>query len=218
MEKPIERRIAREAKKMTRYEIIIKATAGKLTWTQAADVLGISPRHMRRLRVEYQEYGIDALEDNRSGRPRRKRIREKTVRMICRLKEDVYSDFSIQHFYEKLTEVHGVEVSYSWTKHILQEAGIVKRARGRGKYFRKRECRPMRGMLLHIDGSTHEWIPNLPMWDLVADLLAPLSECVKCLEPVYLDSVSGGRPSHPIYIEPDLKPHKSGVLCRDPQF
>ena len=68
MEKPIEKWIARKAKQMTRYEIFLKTTAGKLTWTQAAEVLGVSPRHMRRLRAEYQEYGIDAFYDYRGGK------------------------------------------------------------------------------------------------------------------------------------------------------
>ena len=62
MKKLDTKKVAREAKKMTRNEIMVKATAGKLTWTQAADVLGITPRHMRRLRAEYQEYGIDAFD------------------------------------------------------------------------------------------------------------------------------------------------------------
>jgi len=168
MEKPIEKRIARKAKQMTRYEIVLKTTAGKLTWLQAAEVLGITPRHMRRLRAEYQEHGIDAFHDNRGGKTRRKRIREETVELICRLKQDVYYDFSVQHFYEKLIEKYDVQISYSWTKHLLQEAGIVKKARGRGKYHRQRERRPMRGMMLHIDASTHEWISGIPKWDLVA--------------------------------------------------
>jgi transposase len=168
MEKPIEKRIARKAKQMTRYEIVLKTTAGKLTWLQAAEILGITPRHMRRLRAEYRDHGIDAFHDNRGGKPRRKRICEETVSLICRLKQEVYYDFSVQHFYEKLTEEHGVQISYSWTKHVLQEAGIVKKARGRGKYHRQRERRPMRGLMLHIDASTHEWIPGIPEWDLVA--------------------------------------------------
>ena len=153
---------------MTRHGIVLKATAGKLTWTQAAEVLGITPRHMRRLRAEYREYGIDAFYDNRGGKTRAKRIREETVALICRLKEDVYPDFSVLHFFEKLTEVHGVQISYSWTNYVLQEAGIVMRSRGRGKYHRQRERRSMRGMMLHIDASTHEWIPGIPKWDLVA--------------------------------------------------
>ena len=123
---------------MTRYEILMKATANKLTWIHAAEILGISPRHMRRLRVEYQEYGITALDDKRAGRPRRKRIKERDVALICRLKEDVYPDFSVQHFYEKLTEKHEVKISYSWTLQILQHAGIVKKSRGRGKYLNLR--------------------------------------------------------------------------------
>lgn len=165
-----EKRVAREAKRMTRIEIMMQATAGRLTWLQAADILGITPRHMRRLRSEYQEHGISALEDKRAGRPRRRRIKEETVAHICRLKKDVYSDFSVMHFYDKLVEEHGIDISYSWTKQILQDAGIVRRTRGRGRYFRKRERRPMCGMMLHIDGSTHEWIPGLPMWDLIAVL------------------------------------------------
>jgi hypothetical protein len=169
MKKPDVQRIAREAKKMTRNEIMMRATAGKLTWTQAADVLGITPRHMRRLRADYQEHGIHALEDKRGG-PRKRRITEETVALICGLKREVYEDFSVMHFYEKLIEEHGVDISYSWTKQILQDAGVVEKSRGRGRYFRKRERRPMRGMLLHIDGSTHEWIPGLPMWDLIAVL------------------------------------------------
>lgn len=170
MKNPEERRIAREAKKMTRHEIVLKATAGALTWTQAAEVLGISPRHMRRLRSEYREHGIDAFYDNRGGKTRRKRIKEETVAKICRLKRDVYPDFSMQHFFEKLTEEHGIEISYSWMRYVLQEAGIVQRTRGRGKYHRQRERRLMRGMMLHIDASTHEWIPDIPKWDLVAVL------------------------------------------------
>jgi len=154
---------------MTRNEIMMRATAGKLTWTQAADVLGITPRHMRRLRADYQEHGIHSLEDKRGG-PRKRRITEETVAIICGLKREVYEDFSVMHFYEKLIEEHGVDISYSWTKQILQDAGVVVKSRGRGRYFRKRERRPMRGMLLHIDGSTHEWIPGLPMWDLIAVL------------------------------------------------
>ena len=99
MEKPNTKKVAREAKKMTRYEIMIKATVGKLSWVQAADVLGITSRHMRRLRTEYQDYGLSALDDKRGGRPRKRRITEETVALICRLKKDVYEDFSVLHFY-----------------------------------------------------------------------------------------------------------------------
>src|SRR5205823_4148578 len=65
---------------------------------------------------------------------------------------------------------HGIALSYTWTKHVLQAAGLAERAPGRGKYRRKRERRPMTGMLLHLDASTHPWLGGLPRWDLVVML------------------------------------------------
>jgi transposase len=171
MEQRINKEVARKAKAMTRYEILLKTTAGHLTWAQAGEILGLSARHMRRLRAEYHDYGIDACcEDRRHGRSRKRRICERTVSQICRLKRDEYDDYSMRHFHEKLTELHGVDISYTWMKHILQEAGVVAKTRGRGKYRRQRDRRPMRGMMLHIDGSTHEWIPGIPKQDLIAVL------------------------------------------------
>jgi hypothetical protein len=53
---------------------------------------------------------------------------------------------------------------------VLEEAGIVEKAPGRGKHRRKRERRPMTGMLLHMDGSTHEWIQGIETWDLIVTM------------------------------------------------
>ena len=125
---------------------------------------------MRRVRREWEEGGWEALQDSRRGRFVKKKILAKDIRELCRLKRDVYSDFNVKHFHDVLTEKHGIKIGYTWTLKVLQEAGIVKKAPGRGKYRRRRERRPMRGMLLHIDGSTHEWIPGLPKWDLIVVL------------------------------------------------
>jgi hypothetical protein len=109
--------------------------------------------------------------DQRGGRPRRKRIKAGTIELLCRLKRDVYTDFSLQHFYEHITEKHGVKVSYNWLLRLmLQEAGVVEKEPARGKYRRQRERRPMVGMLVHLDASTHQWIGGLPMQDLVVAL------------------------------------------------
>ena len=108
--------------------------------------------------------------DQRGGRPRRKRIKAGTIELLCRLKRDVYADFSLQHFYEYVTEKHGVKVSYNWLRLMLQEAGVVQKEPARGKYRRQRERRPLVGMLVHLDASTHEWIAGLPMQDLVVPL------------------------------------------------
>jgi transposase len=166
----IEQRVWREARAMTRREVITKAIARQLSWVQAADIVGVTPRQMRRIRWRVEHYGLDAVMDQRGGRPRRKRIKAGTIELLCRLKRDVYPDFSLQHFYEQVTEKHGVKVSYNWLRLMLQEAGIVEREPARGKYRRRRERRPMVGMLVHLDASTHEWIAGLPMQDLVVAL------------------------------------------------
>ena len=159
----IERRVWREARAMTRREVITKAIARQLTWVQASEILGISARHMRRLRRKVERWGMSAVMDQRGGRPRRKRIKAGTIELLCRLKRDVYADFSLRHFYEHVTEKHDVKVSYNWLRLMLQEAGAVEKEPARGKYRRKRERRPMIGMLVHLDASTHEWIAGLPM-------------------------------------------------------
>jgi transposase len=161
------RQMAREVKAMTRREIITKAIDGQLTWVAAADIIGVSARQMRRIRRAIERAGISAVMDQRGGRPRRKRVAPQTVRELCRLKREVYADFSVRHFYERITEQHGMELSYTFTLQTLQEAELVEKEPGRGKYRRRRERRPLVGMLVHLDGSTHEWIAGLPMHDLV---------------------------------------------------
>lgn len=152
---------------MTRREIIVRAIAQELTWIQAAEICGITPRQMRRLKRAYERYGYDGLVDGRGGKPRRKRVAVETIERLCRLRREQYADFSVQHFWEKATEEHGLEISYTWTKLALQAAGLAEKSPGRGKYRRRRERRPLRGMMLHLDGSTHEWIAGEPMQDLI---------------------------------------------------
>jgi hypothetical protein len=167
----IERRVAREARVMTKQQVMLKAINGEITWIQAADILGVSARHMRRMRNALKHEGFGELVDGRGTRAaRRLRIPPETIQEVCRLKREVYPDFSVRHFYEKATEKHGLRLSYNWARLVLQEAGVMERAPGRGKYHRKRERRPMVGMLVHLDASMHEWIRGLPMWDLVVAL------------------------------------------------
>jgi hypothetical protein len=164
------RRVARESKAMTRKEVIVRALDGQLTWIAAADILGISPRQMRRLKTIYERDGYWGLVDGRGGTPRRKRVPVATIRQLCQLRRERYPDFSIQHFWEQVTENHGLALSYTWTRLTLQAAGLAPKAKARGKYRRKRERRPLVGMLVHLDGSTHTWIPDQPQHDLIVAL------------------------------------------------
>jgi hypothetical protein len=80
----IERQVWREARAMTRREVITKAIAKQLTWIQASEILGVSARHMRRLRRQVECWGMSAVMDQRGGRPRRKRIKAGTIELLCR--------------------------------------------------------------------------------------------------------------------------------------
>jgi len=166
----VERAVAREAKAMTRAQILLKAIDGELSWVQAADILGVTPRHLLRIRRRVERDGFGSLRDGRGGRLRRKRIPVETIRELCRLRRERYPDFSVRHFYERATEGHGLGLSYTWTRVVLQAAGLAEKAPGRGRYRRKRERRPMVGMLLHLDASTHRWLPDQPLQDLVVML------------------------------------------------
>jgi hypothetical protein len=163
----IARRVAREAKAMTRKEVIVRAIAKELTWIQAAEICGITARHMRRLKEYYQRHGYRGLVDGRGGKTRRQRIPLATLEELYQLRRQRYADFSVQHFWEKATEVHKLKISYTWAKLALQAAGLAEKSPARGKYRRRRERRPLRGMMLHLDGSTHEWLANEPMQDLI---------------------------------------------------
>jgi transposase len=155
---------------MRRLEVIGMVLAGTLTAVQAAGVLAVDPRHVRRLLERYTIFGEVGLEDGRRGLRRKPRVAPEVAEEICRLQREVYPDFSIKHFHERLEEEHGIRASYTFVRDLLQLRGQVARSKGRGKYHRHRERRPMVGMLLHLDASTHEWIAGLPRQDLVVML------------------------------------------------
>lgn len=164
------RPVAREIRAMTRKDVIVRAIDGQLTWIQAADILGITPRHLRRLKQAWERHGYPGLQDQRGRRTRRRRIPLPVIARLCRLRRERYADFSIQHFWEKATEQHGFTLSYTWTRLVLQAAGLAPKAPGRGRYRRQRERRPLTGMLLHLDASTHAWLADQPPQDLVVAL------------------------------------------------
>src|SRR5215469_467028 len=157
-------------------EVLLRAMAKKITWWQAAEILGISDRHMRRWRERYEEYGYDGLFDRRRGQPSPKRVPMSTVEQMLGLYREKYFDFNVRHFHEKLVEEHGIELSYTWVKQALQGAGLVNKQRRRGKHRRRRPRRPLPGMLLHIDASKHAWFGDGRYYDLITILDDATSE------------------------------------------
>jgi hypothetical protein len=116
------------------------------------------------------------LADRRKGRPSDKRVPLATVEQVLRLYRETYFDLNMRHFHEKLREEHGIELSYTWVQKALQGAGLVARQRKRGKHRRRRERRPLPGMLLHIDGSKHQWFGDERWYDLIVILDDATSE------------------------------------------
>jgi len=94
-------------------------------------------------------------------------VADATVSEVLRLRRELYTDFSIRHFHEHVGERHGIALSYTFVRDLLQLHGLVDKCSGRGRYLRRRERRPLPGMLLHLDASTHEWVEGLAQQDLV---------------------------------------------------
>ncbi len=157
-------------------EVILQAMAKKITWYQAAEIIGISDRHMRRWRERYEEGGFRGLFDRRRGKPSPKRVPVGVVERVLQLYREKYFDLNLSHFHEKLASEHQIELSYSWVKGVLQGAGLVGRGRKRGVHRKRRERRPLPGMLLHIDGSRHQWFQDERWYDLIVILDDATSE------------------------------------------
>jgi transposase len=158
-----------QLKVMKVQEVICRAMSGKIGWLDAAEVLRWSPRTLRRWRWRYEQYGYDGLFDRRKRRPSPRRVPMKTAERVLRLYRQEYADFNVRHFHEKLLEEHGIELSYQWVKCALQTAGLVAKRTRQSPHRLQRERRPLRGMMLHVDGSTHCWLPG-QSWkqDLIA--------------------------------------------------
>ncbi len=168
---------AAEVERMMKLQdVLLKAMAGKMHWWEAAEIIGVTARTMRRWRQRLEEHGYDGLTDRRKGKCSQRRVPVKRCEEVLRLYQERYFDLSVRHFHEKLKEEHSIELSYTWVKQALQGAGLVQRRRRRGPHRRRRERRPMPGMLLHIDGSTHRWLNDDRWYDLIVILDDATSE------------------------------------------
>ena len=151
-------------------EVILRALAGKLQWWQAAEILGVSGRTMRRWRWRYQQHGYDGLYDRRKGKPSPKRVPLETVEKVLQLYRQEYADHNVRHFHQKLRSEHEIGLSYSWVKAALQGAGLVAKAKTRKTHRQRRLRRPLPGMMLHIDASRHQWFQDERWYDLLTVL------------------------------------------------
>lgn len=118
---------------MTVQEVVLKALSGELHWFRAAEILGMSPRTLRRWRERYETHGYVGLVDKRRHTPSVRRVAAPEVGRLLQLYRERYRGFNVRHFYEVACREHGVRVSYSFLKQALQAAGLCRRVAASGR-------------------------------------------------------------------------------------
>ena len=161
---------------MKLHDVLLKAMAKKISWWEAAEIIGVTDRTMRRWRERLERDGYTGLVDRRQAKPSDKRVPVAQVEEVLRLYREEYFDLNLRHFHEKLKDQHQIQLSYTFVQKALQGAGLVARGRKRRKHRRRRERRPLPGRLLHIDGSKHQWFNDERWHDLIVLLDDATSE------------------------------------------
>jgi len=142
--------------------------AGRLTQEEAARLLGVCERTFRRDIDRYEENGLQGLIDKRLAQVSHRRAPVDEVLRVVEQYRRRHEGWSAKH-YSAWYRRDGGTRSYTWVKSRLQEAQVVPKAERRGAHRKRREPSPWPGMLLHQDGSTHEWVPG-QQWDLIVTM------------------------------------------------
>jgi transposase len=156
-------------------EVYGRSCRRELSQLEASEILGISERTFRRWRERYEAEGAEGLYDRRLGRASARRAGVDEVMEVLDLFETRYRGFTAHHFWEKLVAEHEFKRSYNWLRLTLQAHGRIKPAPRRGAHRRKRPRRPLAGMMLHQDGSSHQWVAD-QWWDLIVTMDDATSE------------------------------------------
>lgn len=141
-------------------ELFQRANQKSLTWKEVAQIMAVDDRTVRRWKERVNEGGFVALLDGRTRRPSPKRAPERVRDHVQQLYRDLYREWNVKHFHEQLAK-QGIAYGYTWTKKVLQQANLVDVCRKTSPHREKRERKPLPGMMLHMDGSDHCWIPDL---------------------------------------------------------
>ena len=149
---------------LSRYE------AAEFSQAEAAELLGIGERTFRRWRQRFEDEGEAGLLDRRLGKASGKRVPSDRSEEVEALYRTRYAGFTAKHFHEHLVKEHNFSWGYTWTKTFLYSKGLLEKAKRRGAHRRKRERRPLPGMMLHQDGSMHVWLAGQPALDLIVTL------------------------------------------------
>lgn len=151
-------------------DVLSRWDRGDLSMLEAGELLGMSERQFRRYRDRYADDGEAGLVDRRLGKASPRRVDGDVVEEMLDLYRTRYWGWNVKHFHEHLVRDHNFAWGYTFTKTQLHAAGLVDRARRRGAHRRKRPRKPCEGMMLHQDGSRHEWLVGQPQLDLIVTM------------------------------------------------
>ena len=168
--------LLQERRMQTFHDVLGHWQARRLSALEAAELLGMSERSFRRYRQRYEDEGPDGLFDRRLGKASARRVPADQVAWVLDEYRSRYRGWTLKHFHDRLRERHGFAWSYTWTKTTLQRAGLVSKAPRRGVHRRRRERKPCVGMMVHQDGSRHEWLAGVPPLDLIVTMDDATSE------------------------------------------
>ncbi len=161
--------LLQEVRKMRFEESYEGWKKGRLTQEEAARLLGVSDRTFRRYLVRYEEQGMEGLMDRRLGQVSHRRAPVDEVVTLADLYKHRYQGFTVKHFYSWYRRAHRGVRSYTWVKNTLQAKGLVQKTSQKGQHRKQRPRAPYIGMMLHQDGSRHEWVPG-KLWDLIVTM------------------------------------------------
>jgi hypothetical protein len=160
-----------QGRRMQKFrDVLSRWERRELSMMEAGELLGMSERQFRRYRERFEEEGEAGLVDRRLGKPSPQRIGAAEVDRMLELYRTVYRGWNVKHFHEHGVRDHKFAWGYTWTKTQLHTAGLVERAKRRGAHRRKRERKPCEGMMLHQDGSRHDWLAGQAPLDLIATM------------------------------------------------
>lgn len=174
-------------RRMRFEDVLGRSERSELSQMEAAELLGISERTFRRWRDRHREHGLAGLSDGRL-RPSLRRAPVGEIERMLGLYRDLYRGFTVKHFHEQLTRRHNYVLGYTVTKLHLQRAGLVTLAPKRSAHRKKRPRRPLTGMLLHQDASTHAWLPGD---DRRYDLVVTLDDATSTIYSAFLVEQEG---------------------------
>jgi len=150
--------------------ILARYEAAEFSQLEAAELLGVGERTFRRWRERFEDEGEAGLLDRRLGKASSKRVPQDRSDEVEALYRTRYAGFTAKHFHEHLVKDHLFGWGYTWTKKFLHSKGLLEKAKRRGAHRRKRERRPLPGMMLHQDASTHVWLAGQSALDLVVTM------------------------------------------------